>query len=505
MTTPRQPADSASQASEAPEDGRWDAIVVGAGVAGLVAARDLAHAGLRVLVLDERDAPGGAVRAHTVAGLRLDAGAESFATRGGVVAALLDDLGLTPSIVAPQRRGSWVQLPSGPGPLPRTGVLGVPAHPFAADVRRTLGVPGSARAALDLLLPSRVGSAAPSLGALVRARLGRRVLDRLVDPVVMGVHAADPGTLAVDAVAPHLAAALPRAHGSLVRAARAVSAAAPAGSAVQGLDGGVHRMVDALADDLRAHGGELRVRTRAVAVRPAGRPFPAGSGWTVQVRATGRGAPPQERTLRADRVVLATPAAADLLGEVVEVGGLRPDEGAAIALVTLVLELPALDRAPRGTGVLVARGVSGVRAKALTHATAKWAWLAAAAGPGRHVVRLSYGRADDPAPLPPPDELIALARADAGTLLGVAIPPSAVLDTAVVRWTGSLPRPSAAHRDAVAALRAAVAAWPGLAVCGAWAAGNGLAAVVADARAAALGIRAISAAPGWSHSDVRSE
>ena len=39
----------------------WDVIVVGAGVAGLVAARDVARTGLRVLVLEGRDREGGRV------------------------------------------------------------------------------------------------------------------------------------------------------------------------------------------------------------------------------------------------------------------------------------------------------------------------------------------------------------------------------------------------------------------------------------------------------------
>lgn len=436
---------------------RWDAIVVGGGIAGLVAARELAVAGLRTLVLEERDAAGGAVAGHTVAGLRLDAGAESFATRGGAVAELLDELGLTARVRTPEPLGSWVHLPRGDGPLPRTGLLGVPAHPWAADVRRTLGLVGAARASLDLVLPP---SDEPTLGGLVRRRMGARVLDRLVRPVVGGVHSADPDDLAVDAVAPGLTDAVRRERGSLARGVGSLRASAPAGSAVQGIDGGVHVLVDALVADLEARGGEVRTGAAVADVARDGR------SWVVAGE-------------HADRLVLATPAAVDLLG--LAVG--RPDPGAQVTLVTLVLDAPALDAAPRGTGVLVAREATDVAAKALTHGTAKWAWLAREAGPGRHVVRLSYGRAGSPA-----DADVDLALRDAATLLGVPLAPDRLVGHAVVRWTQALPRPSAAHQAVVRDVRAAVGALDGAAVCGAWVAGNGLASVVPDARAAARSV-----------------
>lgn len=464
--------------------------MIGGGVAGLVAARELAVAGLRPLVLEAWSTPGGVVGRHEVDGLRLDAGAESFATRGGVVAALADELGLTDRVVAPEPHGAWVRLPRGAGPLPRTGLLGIPSDPWAADVRRTIGTLGALRAALDRVLPASVGlggvgtngaDGAATLGGLVRARMGRRVVDRLVRPVVAGVHAAEPDDIAADAVAPGLTAAVRRT-GSLAGAVQDLRALAPAGSAVQGLRGGLHVLVDALVEDLTARGGTLRTGVRATGVQRT------GTGFRVTTATADGGGAGSTAAFDVERLVVATPRAVDLLGGVAPaLAGLHTDPGADIVLVTLVLDAPALDCAPRGTGVLVARAVPGVRAKALTHATAKWAWLAEAAGPGRHVVRLSYGRAGEAAdPLPADlDGLTALALGDAAAVLGVPLTPAQVRASARVRWSQSLPVPSATHRRTVQQVRAAVADVPGLAVAGAWVSGNGLASVVPGARAAA--------------------
>ncbi|BCW67797.1 protoporphyrinogen oxidase [Arthrobacter sp. NicSoilB4] len=472
------------------------AVVVGGGVAGLLAARTLARAGVTTTVLEASGEWGGCVGSHTVAGLTLDSGAESFATRSSAVADLAAELGIADAIVAPNPGGAWVQLPEGPRELPRTGVLGIPANPWDPEVRRSLGLAGSLRASLDKLLPASLGTAAEatSIAALVRARMGRRVLDRLVAPVVGGVHSADPDVLDVDMVAPGLRAGI-KAHGSLAAAVaaqrsgnersrnerRAGDAVAPpptglqkAGSAVAGLRGGMHTLITALVADLHGRGVTLLGGTRADSVeRTAG-------GWRVYAGGTAHDA---------GLLVVAVdgPAAVGLLaGALPELVGLRPEAGPDVSLVTLVVDLPPLDASPRGTGVLVAPQSPGIQAKALTHATAKWAWLADRTGPGTHVVRLSYGRGDarhgaQPRPEPRTDnELFDAALTDASTLLSVPVTAADVVDWDVVRWGGALPFASLGHRRRVAEVRSICSADGTLAVVGGWLSGNGLAAIVAD-------------------------
>jgi monoamine oxidase len=58
-------------------DGRVDVVVVGAGLSGLVCARELTRQGLAVQVLEARESAGGRMRGHSSGlGLRLDLGGQ---------------------------------------------------------------------------------------------------------------------------------------------------------------------------------------------------------------------------------------------------------------------------------------------------------------------------------------------------------------------------------------------------------------------------------------------
>src|SRR5688500_4530579 len=86
-----------------------DFTVIGGGVAGMVVARRLAMGGASVRLVEASDRLGGTVSRHTLAGLELDAGPESYATRGGSVAALATELGLGGDLVAPTGESAWLQ------------------------------------------------------------------------------------------------------------------------------------------------------------------------------------------------------------------------------------------------------------------------------------------------------------------------------------------------------------------------------------------------------------
>ncbi|SDR76730.1 protoporphyrinogen/coproporphyrinogen oxidase [Microterricola viridarii] len=484
-------------------DGRHDVVVIGAGVAGLVAARACARLGLSVLVLEASDAAGGCVGRTEIAGLSLDTGAEGFATRNDAVATLLGELGLGGDIVDPNPAGAWLRLPALHGhgaltvPMPKLSLLGIPGSPLASDVVAAIGWKAAIRAYLDRLRPVLTIGTEKNLGELVEKRMGSAVLDRLVAPISGGVYSADPRMLEVDAVAPGLNAAFTRA-GSLSGAVSLLKTEAKPGAGVRGIRGGMHRLVDALLAELAHYGAEVRLGTRAVGLREE----PNGS-WLVSTESAGAESAGTEGAaetavlqIAARAVVVATPSTA-ALGLLADA---RPDwdeadgdwaAGSSVEIVTLVLDAPALDSAPRGTGVLVGAGTPGTTAKALTHSTAKWAWLAEAAGPGRHVVRLSYGRIGEanPSAALGDDELTVLALRDASAILGVQLDAAQLVGSARTPWRDALSHAALGQKDRVAALRARLEEEPTLAVTGSWLGGTGLASVIPDATEAAGGIR----------------
>jgi protoporphyrinogen/coproporphyrinogen III oxidase len=226
------------------------------------------------------------------------------------------------------------------------------------------------------------------------------------------------------------------------------------------------------------------VRTGAMARELA----PAGRGWRLTV---GSAAAPGQ--VDADAVIIAVPARpagrllAGVPGASAAVTAFGQIRYASMAIVTLAYPrsaFPAPGLAGLGWSGYLVPAVDGRAVKAVTFSTVKWPHLAGASGDADlEIVRCSVGRIGEEALLQhADDELAALAAAELAAATGVRAGPVA---TRVTRWGGALPQYTVGHLDRVAAIRATVAAQPGLAVCGAAYDGVGVPACVATARTAA--------------------
>ena len=549
---------------EAVGERRWDALVIGGGIAGLTAAWDLVRAGLRPLLIEARGYTGGLVAAGPIGGARMDLGAEGFVVRGQAATSMLAELGLRTA--APHGRPRLFLPPLAPGAggeppqwglhrFPDHAYLGIPADPLAADVVAIIGEEAARRAAQDADLPGAVGTGPEDpadLASFVTARMGTGVLERLVRPIVAGIHSADPADLAADVVMPRLRRAtaelgsLSAAVAAVLERRRARQDGAGGRSVDAAVEGGLFRLTDALREAIEAGGGSVRTRTGAQWLRPSGGQDCAGgqapAAWRVGIAPTRRGPTPSDEpvpdgaqeVVATDRVILACSAGAALRllrgipGLPASATELTVPVGAPIARFTLVARAPELSGEPVGSGLLVApagvaepaelTGPAGpvaaassagagtsdlvsdgmvpsggsmgpvdcpVRAKALSHLSAKWPWvgaeLRALHGPDVHALRLSYGRPRQPRP----QVDLQVALDDVAALTGVRIEPEAVIDHMLVRWDGTLPPVTPAYRERTRRLEEQLAPVTGLEVTGAWVAGTGIAAVVEHARAAA--------------------
>lgn len=439
-------------------------MVVGGGVAGLVAARELAASGRDVLLLESSPQVGGKLRTAEVAGLTVDVGAEAMLARRPEGIELVASLGA--GVVHPTTATSSIWSRGALRPMPRS-LMGVPFDLQQLADSGVLSPDGLARARIEV--PTEVPDDI-SVGDLVAARLGDELVERLVEPLLGGVYAGRARGISAAAAVPQLLAMARR--GSLLDQAAAVPAS---GAPVfAGLAGGMGRLPALVRD-----GGGFEVRTHAT-VRQLRR---TTSGWALTVGPTTT-----PETIDCAAVVLATPSAptARLLADVAPVAAaaLAAIESASVAVVTLAFAAQDLPDVLFGRSGFLVPPVEGRTIKASTFSFAKWGWVRDL-DPDVVVLRTSLGRHGEEATLQATDEgLVRASLADLHAMAGITAVP---VDSHVQRWGGGLPQYAVGHVERVARIRAATDL-PGLAVCGAAYDGVGIPAVIGSARRAVASV-----------------
>ena len=456
------------------------AAVVGAGVSGLAAAVRLldlaAAAGRRLDVrVFEAGEPGGGCRTlvEEHAGQRVvrELGPDSFLSKPPHLVRFCERVGLGGDLIGTndQPRGALVWHAGRTERVPAGFRLLAPAEWGPTLRSRTLNPLQKARL-LTEPLRTRGGGEDESIGAFVRRRLGRGVLDRLAQPLAAGIYAGDVDRLSLRACLPQFAAD---------EAARGrVTGAKPAAGERPGDGGARYALFVTPADGVAAipaaavrvlDEADVSIRTGA-AVRSLARgeagwslTFADGSAETadaVILAAAGAGVSGAVRGASAE---LADELDAIEFASSAVVNTLHDPADVAHPLDAFGLVVPETDRAAaraRGDGF---RGTGG-EAFAVSFAHRKF--------PGRGAprwvqLRTFLGGFGMPEVASRPDaDLLDAARRELARLLGVRWTDRAGETARVGRWVDAMPQYHVGHLARVARIERLLADLPGLELAG---------------------------------------
>jgi oxygen-dependent protoporphyrinogen oxidase len=447
-------------------------VVIGAGISGLTSAFSLltSEESVQVTVLESSDRIGGLIKTTPFAGLgAVDEGADAYLLRVPFAAQLAAELGLGASITSPTGAHASVWH-NGMHSIPGDLMLGVPAKVRAFAMSSLISPLGKMRAALDLFLPTTQDN--DSIGHYVRRRFGNEIHERLVDPLVGSIYAADTDNFSMAAV-PQIAS-LTTSRSMLLAAGKARTAVAKApASPIFGVPmRGMGAMTEGLAQRITSLGGDIRCNHAVSTIESN------NNQYTV---VTNNG------SFECDAVVIASPAkhsaafvkaldsrASVLLGEW---------DHASVALITMAIPADQWPSKLTGSGYLVPKPDQRW-VTAASFGSNKWAhWRPA---DGSMIVRVSLGRDGLDVMDFADDKLINLALADMKRHLGIDLAPQHVR---LSRWNDSFPQYRPHHFARLAELEHSLSATaPGVVFAGASYRGIGIPACIQQGRTASVSV-----------------
>lgn len=419
-----------------------DALVLGAGPAGLAVASAMAERGGRVVVVEPSRRVGGAVRSVAEDGWTVELGPHTLQLETEGDARLIEQLGLAGEMLeadtaSAQRLIAW-----------QGRLHALRPSPLALLRSELLSLGGKARLLSEVFRP-RGGGPGETLRAFAERRLGTEAAERLVDPMVSGIFAGDPGKL----VAEHALPSLPRLeaeHRSLI-----LGLARRKGPPrrIVSFPRGLQRLTDALAARLPA--GAVRLGAQASSLRPGPRGWDVG--WREADGSVGGGrarhlvvtAPPwQWAGLPIEAPVAALLREAELV------------EAPPVALVVRGYDRSQVAHPLDGFGLLVPRAERRQALGVLFPGSV----FPSFCPPGKVLLSTFIGGARSPALAQLDDAgLGALVDRELGELLGAEGAPERQW---IARWPRAIPQYTHTHGRFRAAMAEAEAALPGLAFVG---------------------------------------
>jgi oxygen-dependent protoporphyrinogen oxidase len=437
--------------------------IIGAGIAGLAAAHRLVEldAACRPTLFESAGRLGGVLSTVEGDGFQVEQSADNFITTIPYGLSLCQRLGLTEQLIQtnPQHRQTFVVRRGRLYKLPDGFLMMAPTRMWPLAVTPILSPLGKLRAAMEYFIPPRRDDGDESMAAFVRRRLGREVFDRLVEPLVGAVYAADMERLSVLATLSRFRE-MEVQHGSLVRAMRKQMKSRPQGKGESGarysmfvtLRQGLTAIVDEI--QRRLPDGTVRLNTRVEGVERTQR------GWRVRLAAAG--ASPADETF--DALIVAAPSheAARLLRPVdaALAADLATIEHSGTAIVSVGYNESQIGHPLDGMGAVVP-AIERSPLLAVSFSSRKYTHRAPA---GKALLRAFVGGARQPELAEMDDaKLVPLVLGELNKLLRIDGQPC-FLD--VAHWPGTMPQYHVGHKELVARIHQRVDGHAGLYLAG---------------------------------------
>lgn len=440
--------------------------VVGGGISGLAAALRLAELAPQAqLVLFEREQRlGGVLDTVEEEGFQVEQSADNFITTVPWGVDLCKRVGLADELIQtnPTHRHTFVVCRGRLRRLPDGFLMMAPTRLWPMAVTPILSPMGKIRAAVEYLLPPRKDPSDESMAAFVRRRLGREVFDRLVEPLVSAVYAADMERLSVLATLSQFRE-MEQQYGSLIRAMRQrMKRRPPAESSDSGARysmfvtprNGLHSMIKAIASRLPAGMVRLGTAVEGIVRDESGR-------WTLSFGPVGQATCGTETF---DAVILAAPShvTARLVAPLdAELGGwLAGIEHSGTAIASVAYHRDQVRHPLDGMGAVVP-AVEKSPILACSFSSQKYPHRAPE---GTVLLRVFAGGARHPELAESPDQtLLPLVLGELDRLLGIRGEP---IYHRIAHWPRTMPQYHVGHRELVAKIRERMALLPGLALAG---------------------------------------
>ena len=235
----------------------YDAVILGAGISGLSAAKFLKLGGIEPLIIEKNSYAGGKAHTERTADFVIEEGPNGFLDNKPDTLELAEKSLLNPDLLRANDKAEKRFIFSG-GRLHE-----LPFSPAAFIKSPLLSFGGKLRLAAEPFVRKKYED--ETLADFVKRRFGKEALNKLIGPMATGVYAGDPDTMSVESAFGRIKE-LERNYGSLFKALiklkKSSNAAAFGGGRLTSFTGGLSQMVGGISKGIG-----IRLNCRALLIR----------------------------------------------------------------------------------------------------------------------------------------------------------------------------------------------------------------------------------------------